>query len=283
MGKWLSNLVTPLLVLFVASLITAVAKGPIDELANQNRLKAQVELAPWIDKAEAKVNSSDLADPTASIMSRVAQSKDSLGVARVNLENDSGQTVSDISFQFPAYSKTSAIMLDKDHNISDVSKLDQIDGPDMAPGDKVTFILWGTVSTYKIQEDFASYSSEGRFRTTFFWPENQGFESDDDFLAIVDGLIWIVGTVSAVLLLAILGIGWAQHSEYIKLLLTYSKAYRMEEARFWENPRKFSPDWNLINENHYKPHALLGEPTGKADPEEKLPETDENSGTSPAI
>lgn len=281
MSKWLSNLVTPLLILLATSLITAVVKGPIDEMANQNRLKAEVELAPWIDKIETRDEPSNPDEQTASILGRVMQSTGNLGVARINLENDSGKQVSNISFEMPGYQKSEAVMINKDRELTKLPDPTKVRIPDMNPGDKITVIIWGSFSTYNFKEDFKSYSSEGQFRTSYFWPENQGFESDSTIDAILSGFVWIGGSVSAILLVIILGIGWSQHAEFIKLLLTYPKAYQLEKARFWEDPRKFSPDWNLLNEKHYKPHALLGEPNDELalepsysdDPESTEPES----------
>lgn len=274
MSKWLSNLVTPLLILLGTTIITALAKGPIDEVANQNRLKAEIELAPWIDTSKPSDDPLDVEERTASIIARVMQSTGNLGIARVNLENDSGKLVTNISFEIPSHQKSRAIMLNKDREIVNIPDPGKIIIPDMSPGDKITVLVWGSFHTYRFRDDFKSYSSEGRFRANYFWPENQGFDSDSTIDAILSGFVWIGGTVSAILLVIILGIGWAQHSEFIKLLLTYPKAYELEKARFWENPRKFSPDWNLLNEKHYKPHALFGEPN-----ESVIPDTSSSDDT----
>jgi hypothetical protein len=278
MSKWISNLITPLLILLGTTLITALLRGPIDEMANQSRLKAEVELSPWIDRSGDDARKGASTDETVdNFMSRYMQSSGNLGVARVNIQNDSSKAVTNISFQLPEHRDAEAIMLDKEHEIVKLPKSDNIKIPDMQPGDKVAIIVWATFSTYQFKEKFLSYSSEGKFRTTFLWPENQGFDNGSTLSGIIDGFIWIGGSISAVLLVCILGIGWSSHWEYIKLIFTYSKAYEAEKKRYWENPKKFSPDWTLMSEKYYRPHALFGDPDnpdGSSDPlkAEDIPE-----------
>jgi hypothetical protein len=271
MSKWLSNLVTPLLILLGTILLTAALRGPIDEMANQNRLKATIELAPWISKiepSEIPIGSDNALDL---IMERTQQSTGLLGVARLNLENESGKKVSNISFDLAKYRKTDAVIIDKDQHVTTIINPNKIKIDDLSPGDSVTIIIWGSFSTYELKDNFKSYSSEGEFRTEFFWPENQGIENDLGFLSIVDNFIWYGGSISAILLIIILGAGWSQYYEYSKFLLTYPRAYQAERNRFWENPKDFSPDITLISEKHFKPHALYGNPNEEITSEEDLP------------
>lgn len=260
MNKFLSNLVNPLLVLLAGTFITAFLRDPIDEIANQNRLKATVELAPWIQKIDEADKTSNSNERFEMILQRVWQSRGYLGVARLNLENSSKKRISNISFDIPGDPKTEAIIIRNGEFTSRFKNPNQIKIGDMLPGDNISVLVWGSYNTFYFKDEFKSYSSEGPFRTQFFWPEDQGIDREDYIYNIVELLIWSVGSVSIILLLAITGIGWYQHWEYNKLLLTYRKAYEMERERFWSNPKKFTPDASLINEKFYRPHQLLGEP-----------------------
>lgn len=263
MGKWLSNLLTPLLILLATLVVTALMKGPIDEMANQGRLKAEVELAPWIDVAGVG-KSIEKSNEAGGVIPSVLYSADSLTVARVRLLNESPKKVTNISFELPSYDKKTAVIISKDGKFDEIKyRNDIFTIPDMNPGDKFTIIVLGNFTTYNLTEKFKSFSSEGRFRTQFYWPDNQGFESQGQFSKILDSVIWIGGTASVVLLIIILGIAFSQHSEYIKMLMIHKRAYKLESDRFWSDPRKFTPDWNLVSEKHYKDHALFGVPSDK--------------------
>lgn len=264
MNKLLSSLVTPLLVLLATSLIGALVKGPIEEIANQNRLQAEIMLAPWVEKVEPDKPSDRLDDQTASIFSHSNLFMSGFGVARVALKNNSSKAVSNISFELPSNDQQEAIFIVDGKRTQKISNPKKINIPNMNPGDEIFVFIWGTFMTYEFKEDFKSYSSEGKFRTNFLWPENQGFESGSTFERIAGTVIWYAGTSSAILLIIIMSVAWSQSGEYIKLLFTYPKAYEIEKARFWENPRTFSPDWVLLAEKHFKPHLLFGEPNDAA-------------------
>ncbi len=273
MGKFVSSLVTPLILLLLTSLLLAFVRDPIDDYASQNRLKAEVELAASIEPLESREDVSDLIE-TGLVVSSIDQILGSLGFARVVLRNDSSETVTKISFELPEISFSRGYLLVAGEEPIELAKGGRIRVPDMEPGDSVFIAAWGSFPTYKLEEDFKSFSSEGSFRTEFYVPESQGF-GDDTFLEdVFDFLIWGVGTVSALLLLGIAGIAWAQHLEFLKLLLTYPRAYEAEKSRFWEDPRNWKPDWQLLNEKHYKPHELFGEP-GEVEKENE-PENEES-------
>jgi hypothetical protein len=259
MGKLLSNLITPLILLLLTSLMLAFVRSPIDEFANENRIKAEVELAASIEPLEAEDDIAGLIESGLE-KSHIDQILGSLGFARVTLHNDSSQTVTNISFELPEISFSQGYLLAAGNEPIALANGGRITIPDMEPGDRVFVAAWGTFPTYDLEDDFESFSSEGPFRTEFYLPESQDLGDDTLLNDIFDFLIWGVGTVSALLLLVIAGVAWSQHFEFLKLLLTYPRAYEAERSRFWEDPRKWKPDWQLLNEKHYRPHDLFGDP-----------------------
>ena len=262
MGKIVSSLVTPLVLLLLTSLLLAFVRDPIDEFANQSRIKAEVELAASYETSESPDEIISLIEE-GQLTSSFYQMFDSLGFARVVLRNDSNETVTNISFKLPDRSFSRGYLLRPGEEPIALSDGGRIRVPDMEPGDSIYVAAWGSFPPRNLEEDFESFSSEGPFRTEFYLPVSQDFDDDTLLNNVFDFLIWGVGTVSALLLLAIAGIAWAQHFEFLKLLLTYPRAYETERSRFWSNPRKWKPDWQLLNENHYKPHGLFGEPFGE--------------------
>ena len=177
MGKFVSSLVTPLILLLLTSLLIAFVRDPIEEFANQDRIKARVELAASIESVESQKEVSDRIE-TGLVFSSIDQILGSLSFARVVLRNDSSETVTDISFKLPEISFSRGYFMLAGEDPIELAQGGRIKIPDMEPGDIAFVAVWGVFPTYNLEEDFESFSSEGSFRTEFYVPESQDFRDD---------------------------------------------------------------------------------------------------------
>lgn len=276
MGKWLSNIIAALVILAATSLAGALLKGPIDELANQDRLKAQVQLSPWISKPEfskngagEKIRDGSTPDIKAELASPVASSL--FDLARVSIENNGTKTVKNINFRMESIGESEAIV-EGEKYFQTYPNANKILIPDMKPGDRFSVYIWGKFTTYSIEDDFKSYSSEGSFLTTLDWPQSQDFQYGSWISQSLDEYAWPTFVITLVILAFGFGILLATLQEYIKTILIHKKAYKIERRRFLEDPKKFSPDIELTSQRHYQAHALFSGRAEKSEQEKASPD-----------
>jgi hypothetical protein len=260
LSKWLSNLITALVILAATSALGAVLKGPIDEWVNENRLKAQVQLAPWFAKptlAAARQSGKDVPSSDREILDELLENlskispsgaNDDFGVARVNVENSSSKKVTDINFRLDSpYGEQEFIIIDSDGKASELSKSNRIIIPDMNPGDRITVYLWGNYSKYLFSDRFKTYSSEGKFRVAFEWPEAKEFEYQSGIARFLDDYATDIAIWTSILLMFLFLIMNHVSGEYIKVLMKYPAFYERESERYTQDPKKFSPDVSHID------------------------------------
>ncbi|ARU15665.1 hypothetical protein [Croceicoccus marinus] len=256
MSKWLTTVVTTLSILALTSLVGALLKGPIDKLANANRLSAHVELAPWIDRSviqelsekpvePPKTSEEILADLELSMKEISLKSGAEFGVARVSIENASSRNVTDANFRVDRrYGEVEAFLIDADREALSLGEVDRVKLPDLAPGDRLTVYMWGNFSQYFFPESFRSYSSEGEFRTTFSWPEAQEFEYQSGIGRLLNEYAWTVFFLMVFILAVIFGLLAAVQDEYLKKMLKDDAFYMAEKRRYLSDPKKFAPQFN---------------------------------------
>lgn len=254
-NKWLSNIITTLVVLAMTSLVGALLKGPIDDLSSRNRLKAQVQLAPWINKPEKPSQTSksddnpktdkEILDNLLKDLSNIpytVSSSDSFGVARTNIENDGSKVVTDINLRLDSpYGKEESVLI-YNGKMENLGEVDRISIPDMKPGDRVTIYMWGNFSSLILPDSIKTYSSEGSFRISYDWPQTQEFEYKSKISIFIDEWAESLGGFSIILLTVILGIYVGVFSDYVKNLFKSQASYESERERFLSDPKSFSPN-----------------------------------------
>lgn len=254
MGKWLSNIINALILLGLTTLLGALLKGPIDDLANRNRIKAQVQLSPWVEKpspeVEADEGNIDSDNPYREILNNLLEdlasngaSSDLYGLARINLENDSSNTVTDINFRMEGRDNDLDVhMIGADGRVAFSGETQRVQVPDMKPGDRVTVYVWGAFSEHLIRDNFKTYSSEGAFRTDYEWPDIQDFEYSSTIGKAFDAVVdWMLIFIVGLLLLFLFAINIFQE-KYLKGLLGNQSIYLHEKRRFEKEGDKFAPD-----------------------------------------
>lgn len=253
MSKWLSNIITALVILTLTSVLGGFLKGPIDELSNQDKLKAQVQLAPWIEKpTPSRVEKSAVSnsreenhlDNVINNLKKLRYSTSDFGVAKIDIENSSGKKITDINIRLDEpYGPQESIVIDQNQHVLPLGDTDRIKIPDMSPGDRVTVFMWGGYSSYLFPERFKTYSSEGEFRVSFDWPKSKDEQYQSSISIFLDNYAGTIAIVSMLLLAISSLIGLNTYSEYVKHILEKREFYNAEKKSFAKDPKKFSPDF----------------------------------------
>lgn len=256
MSKWMGNVLTTLIVLALTSLLGALLKGPIEEFANRNRLQAQVQLAPWIDKPNEPTKEVEREggdeNTYRTILNDLLQNLSSsrsygdYGVARVSMENTSSSTVSDINFRLTdPYGEFEYVVVDSDGKSTPLLRGSRVRIPAMKPGDRVTAFMWGGFSSYLFPEKFRSYSSQGAFRISFDWPQTEEYVFQSQIGKFLDDYAWTIFVVTIVLLIAFISIFLAVSSEYVKKHYKSEDFYKDERTRFLSDEKRFTPNYSF--------------------------------------
>jgi hypothetical protein len=253
MGKWLGGLITTLIVLGLTTWVAALLKGPIDDWASQDRLRAEVQLSPWYERPVATPvrtfrHNKAMIDPTAAAiaeaMVRTTDASD-FGLARLIVINESNKPVTNANVRLRSpYSASDAVIIGPNGKKAELHNVDRITIPDLNPGDRAVAFLWGDFSTYTFSDSFRTYSSEGRFRVTYDWPTAQDREYESWIGRTIDDYaeMFVAGCVA--LLLAMFGILAVVNTSYYKLLLKDKNHYKEERRRFLAAPEKFEPKYD---------------------------------------
>jgi len=247
MGKWFSNLVAALVLLALTTLLGALLKGPIDGIANQSRLTAEVQLSPWVPKPDELDSSQDFVGRTITkkdardliegLDYRISYLSD-FGFAKMNIENGGADSVSDISVRVTSsIRKPQVIFVDANENIQIIGSTDRVKLPDMEPGDRITLFYWGRFNSYNVTERFKTYSSEGEFRISYEWPEARDFEYRSGLGQFLDDYAWTAFVIVCLAIVFLVSITLGMYQEYVKGLMVSPKLREDEAAKFLENPK----------------------------------------------
>ena len=182
MGKWLGNLINVLLVLAVTTLLSALLKGPIDELVSGDHLTAEVQLSPWVpqpsnlidQKNKKPIDSLEVSGIQDVIDYSVPASSSILQFAKITVTNGSSKIIQNgnIRFRSSDIPSIAVVSLESDKRIY-MKKPSRVNLPEMKPGDKVLIFAWFTaLSTYDVDQIISTYSSQGKFRISYDWPSN---------------------------------------------------------------------------------------------------------------
>ena len=120
--------------------------------------------------------------------------------------------------------------------------LNRIDIPDLGPGDKAIVFMWGNYSSLTFEDVFSTYSSAGRFRVTYDWPQSQAQEYKSGIGRFLDEYASIGAWITGILLVGFLAIMAGFFESYYKRLLSDDLLYQSERVKFLANPKKFVPD-----------------------------------------
>lgn len=262
--KWFGSIITTLIVLALTSIVGGLLKGPIDDMASGSRLQADVQLAPWFNKPDetgqgakpAPESKSDRSTELSKVYEDAMQAADdaaralqlNLGefqVARVLVRNESNKLVTDINFRLVDYPAAEiAVVIDESGKQSVHRNVSRLTLPNLKPGDRTTVFLWSNyLNSNTLPKVFKTYSSEGRFRIKFDWPQTQTETYSSGVGEFLDEYSGTIATVCgfAILLMAIVGL--AAMESYYKDLLKDPEFLVRERKRFDENPKKFSPNF----------------------------------------
>jgi hypothetical protein len=257
MGKWISSVITALVVLAATSFAGALLKGPIDEIANRDRLKANIQLSPWTEKPDfAQIEKNEEGNKKNNFP-EIPSYRSLFSLATVNIENNGSKIVDKISIRIDDEEDLEGVIFTSSGQRIVINDTDKLNIPDMKPGDRASVYLWGTFSSHTFMDEFRTFSSEGSFSKTIDWPSSQEYIYDSWISKFLDQYAWTIFVGVLFVLVAVLGILAASYLEYVKLILVHGKAYQAESKRFWEDPKKFTPDIELTNQRHYQAHALF--------------------------
>lgn len=248
MGKWLSNIITALVLLALTSLVGALVKSPIDGLANPSRLNAEVQLMPWVPRPEELnqenlepfVLSKDDIDQLVRTLEFRSSAISDFGLARMIIENGGSHKVTNVNIRVDSrFSDPAIVFLDAERNVHVLGETTRVRLPDMGPGDRIEAYFWGSFNKYNSDEIFQTYSSEGQFRMSYEWPEIRDFEYRTGIGIFLDEYAWTIFVVICVLLILMLLVVISVYSDYHKGLFVSKSLYREERRKFKENPKKF--------------------------------------------
>ena len=291
MGKWFSGVVTALVLLLLTSLVGALLKGPIDGLANPNRLNAAVQFSPWTEKPtfadgnnatakEVVITGKDSTELVKKLEFKQSAMED-FGLAVMKIENSGSGVVKEINIRLKeSYKRPQVVFIDPTDNVHIIGESDRLKLPDMNPGDRTTVYLWGNFSPYLAENYFKTYSTEGDFRLSLEWPEVNEFQYNSFIGNLLNDYAWTVFVITSILLLIIFGIGLALYSEYLKGIFVSVKL-RSEEAR------KFRADPDAFNINYIAAqsawHVYQGRMKERAKVSEKTKGGDANGSDHDAV
>lgn len=255
MGKWTAGIVTTLIVLILTSITGALLKGPIDSLASNERLTAEVQLSSWVDRpkaAEKKPSRKNFENQVQEVRERVLESmasysSDSFQFARMIVINEGAKEVSDVSVRLrEPYRVSEALVIAEDDKKSTYKDIDRIKLPNMKPGDKVTIFMWSNhLSSYDADRIFKTYSSAGSFRMGIDWPKSQIELYQSAVGQFIDEwALWVIAGC-VILLVAIMSLVAVSYEVYVKKILKDEKLYYREKERLESEPSKFTPDFNI--------------------------------------
>ena len=249
MGKWLGGIVTALILLALSSLLGAALKRPIDDWASSERLRAEIQLAPWIEKPQSASNGQVKSKPDlVSIYQSISPSLDDFGVAKIIVSNEGKSVVTNVNFRMDSpYHRQDIAVLSPDADIKFFNNSGRVKLPDLNPGDKITVYMWNDMySSHLFPRAFKSYSSEGSFRTTYDWPTNQQRTYDSGISKFLDDYAgWVAGISLSILFVLMVGVA-AYNEAYYKFILKNREFYEEEKVKFDEDPKKFKPNYTKI-------------------------------------
>ncbi len=264
MKRWFWNTVSALILIALTTFVTAGLNGPINDFVSRDKLKAQVILAPWIEKPDFEKLKDDKESDITSGMTeneKILRSllediqgistsnylSENFNVARVNIENDSQSTVENINFRLESpYSEPEIVIINAEGDLTPIGRADRIKVPDMKPGDRVVVFMWGNFNSYTFPDSFKSYSSKGHFRVSFDWATTQEFRFESGISYYIEEYSGYL--IGATLILAFLGmvIAAAAQEAYYKALLKEPSAYEFERGRYLKDPNKFTADFTSV-------------------------------------
>lgn len=263
MGKWFNGIFTALVLLTATSMLGALLKGPIDNLASQSRLKAEVQLSPWYPKptkdSDKKDQSGKKTDTTkaeqdlTNIVQKIAANSPSSGdfqFARIIITNESSKPITNANLRIDApWTPEIAVLVDVNGKSTEFEGPDRIIIPDTKPGDRITVFMWGSYyNSISFPDAIHTYSSEGKFRIRYDWPKYSQDQYDSQIGQFIDDWAGIVAMIGTVLIVAVLGVYAVVSSNYYKALLKSEKFCWAERNRFEADPKKFKPSFDKAEE-----------------------------------
>jgi hypothetical protein len=252
MMKWLGGIITALVLLALTSLIGTAIKGPIDDIASRERLIAQVQLTPWMEKPKKKdekatekaadTPESSIDEVFRRIQRRALSAVSDYQAARIIITNESNKTVTDINFRLSQpYVADEAVIIAEDGSETFLQDAARVKIPDLKPGDRATVFMWGGFSSTTFSQTFETFSSTGRFRVTLDWPQTQERYYASAISNFIDKYAGDMGTYGAFAAFLLFGaMAWVLDS-YYKSLLKDENFYRSERDKYLKDPEKFSP------------------------------------------
>ncbi|MDF0489190.1 hypothetical protein PX554_13700 [Sphingomonas sp. H39-1-10] len=240
MGKWVGGILTTLIVLALTTWVAALLKGPIDDWASRDKLRAEVQLSPWYEKPNRLSNKPDSLKQVG--IWKSLDDDGNFGVARLLVTNESNKLISDVNVRLLSPWFFEDVLVTKiDGHDKSFHNVKRIILPDMRPGDKIVVMMWGPFASFTFPSVFRTYSSEGAFRITYSWPANEEYQFRSSLSRALDEYASYFITTLVIFIIILLIITLVAHEQYYKKLLKKKSYYKVERARYLLDPNKFSP------------------------------------------